>query len=53
MDSLFRDDFFNVNLTPNERMPVFPRKIDALKGTFLGTVGRILVEGDFNARAFE
>ena len=45
--------FFSVYLTPNETMPDFRRRLDALEDAILSTDGRILVGGDFNARALE
>ena len=45
--------FFSVDLTPNETMPDFRRRLEALEDAILSTDGRILVGGDFNARALE
>ena len=45
--------FFSVYLTPNESIPDFQRRLDALEDAVSSTEGRILVGGDFNARALE
>ncbi|CAD7076744.1 unnamed protein product [Hermetia illucens] len=45
--------FFSVYLTPNETMPDIRRRLDAVEDAISITEGRILVGGDFNARALE
>lgn len=45
--------FFSVYLTPRETMRDFRCRLDALEDAVLDTKERILVEGDFNAKALE
>ncbi|XP_054272719.1 uncharacterized protein LOC128992994 [Macrosteles quadrilineatus] len=45
--------FFSVYLTPNEPIREFRLKIDRLEDSVRGTVGHVVVAGDFNARAVE
>ncbi|XP_054280004.1 uncharacterized protein LOC128998059 [Macrosteles quadrilineatus] len=45
--------FFSVYLTPNEPIREFRLKLDRLEDSVRGTVGHVVVAGDFNARAVE
>lgn len=45
--------FFSVYLTPNESISEFRAKVDALEDEILRMAGRVVVAGDFNAKAVE